>query len=71
MDFFQCLGSCFYPPNIKIPDTAFEVSFGSYHPGGCMMSLADGSTRFITDSIDLNVWRGLASRAGGEVPGEY
>jgi hypothetical protein len=53
------------------PNTAFEVSFGSYHPGGCMMSLADGSTRFITDSIDLNTWRALASRAGGEVPGEY
>jgi prepilin-type processing-associated H-X9-DG protein len=45
----------------------FEVSFSSYHPGGCNMSLADGSTRFVGESIDLEAWRALASRNGREV----
>jgi hypothetical protein len=29
--------------------------------------LADGSVRFIKDSIDVLVWQGLGSRNGGEV----
>jgi len=49
----------------------FEVSFSSNHPGGCNMSLADGSTRFVGDTIDLEAWRALASRNGGEVVGHY
>jgi hypothetical protein len=35
------------------------------------MSLCDGSTQFISESIDINVWRALGSRDGGEVVGKY
>jgi prepilin-type N-terminal cleavage/methylation domain-containing protein len=38
----------------------------SYHPGGVLTALADGSTRFVGESVDLVVWRSLGTRAGGE-----
>lgn len=43
----------------------------SKHSGGVNLLLADGSVRFIRNSIDLNTWQGLGSRAGGEVLGDY
>ncbi len=42
--------------------------FGSYHPGASVVSMADGSTRAISDSINLEVLHALGSRAGGELP---
>lgn len=43
----------------------------SYHVGGVQGSLADGSTRFFSDNIDLGVWNALGTRGGGEVLGEF
>ncbi|MEA1950146.1 MAG: DUF1559 domain-containing protein, partial [Planctomycetota bacterium] len=37
----------------------------SYHPGGVNVAFADGHVEFITDNIDLAVWRMLASIADG------
>ncbi|MDW8244417.1 MAG: DUF1559 domain-containing protein [Thermogemmata sp.] len=39
----------------------------SRHPGGVNAAMADGSVRFIRDSIDVNVWRAMGTRSGGEV----
>lgn len=39
----------------------------SRHPGGVNVLMADGSTRFVTDSIAQAVWRGLGTRNGGEL----
>jgi prepilin-type N-terminal cleavage/methylation domain-containing protein/prepilin-type processing-associated H-X9-DG protein len=39
----------------------------SYHPGGVNTLMADGSARFIKDSVSMQIWWGLGSRAGGEV----
>jgi hypothetical protein len=33
-------------------------------------TFADGSVRFVADTIDLDTWRNLGSVSGGEVPGE-
>jgi len=41
--------------------------FYSQHPGGANFSLVDGGARFISDTIALGVYRGLASTSGGEV----
>ncbi len=39
----------------------------SYHSGGVNVGFCDGSVHFIRDSIQLETWRALGSRGGGEV----
>ncbi len=39
----------------------------SYHPGGVNISFADGSVRFIKNSVNLLTWNALGTRSGGEV----
>jgi len=41
--------------------------FGSRHPAGTNFVFADGSAHLITETIDLDVYRALATRSGGEV----
>ena len=39
----------------------------SYHPGGVNALLADGSVKFLKNSINMNVYWGLGTKDGGEV----
>jgi prepilin-type N-terminal cleavage/methylation domain-containing protein/prepilin-type processing-associated H-X9-DG protein len=39
----------------------------SNHPGGVNMAFLDGSVRFIKNSINLNTYGAIATKAGGEV----
>ncbi len=59
------------PPNSTVPDsTAHGMGFlsaRSNFSGGVCVCFGDGSVRFIRDSININTWRALATRAGGEV----
>jgi prepilin-type processing-associated H-X9-DG protein len=41
-------------------------AYGSNHPGGANISLADGSVRFFSDSISMVSLRALSTRSGGE-----
>ena len=43
----------------------------SLHPGGVNVLLGDGSARFVTNGVAPSVWQALATRAGGEVPGDF
>ena len=43
----------------------------SFHTGGVNACLADGSVRFIRQSIAAATWAGLYTRSGGEVPGDF
>jgi len=64
----RVVGSCDHPPND--PHAHFE-DFGSYHASGANFVLADGSVRMIGSDIDLSVYYGLATRAGGEPAAKY
>ncbi len=46
-------------------------AWGSLHPGGANFAYADGSTRFIGDSIPLVTLRALATRWGKEVISDF
>jgi prepilin-type N-terminal cleavage/methylation domain-containing protein/prepilin-type processing-associated H-X9-DG protein len=43
-----------------------RMAASSYHPGGVNVVLADGSVHFVSESIDLGIWKALGSRALGE-----
>ena len=43
--------------------------FWSMHPGGCNFLLCDGSVRFLKESVEPNLFRVMATRAGGEAIG--
>jgi prepilin-type N-terminal cleavage/methylation domain-containing protein len=44
--------------------------FGSFHAGGAVFNFADGSTRFIAQSIDPQLFRQFGNRADGEIMNE-
>jgi prepilin-type N-terminal cleavage/methylation domain-containing protein len=53
-----------------------QASYGSilsrsYHVGVVHSLLADGAVRASSSSIDMNVWRALGTRSGGEVVGDF
>ncbi|QDT33113.1 DUF1559 domain-containing protein [Thalassoglobus polymorphus] len=65
----------FLTPNSEIPDAVSGSSkltaARSYHTGGAQFLFMDGSVHFISDSVDLNVYRGAWTRQGGEVESPF
>jgi prepilin-type N-terminal cleavage/methylation domain-containing protein/prepilin-type processing-associated H-X9-DG protein len=66
------------PPNSRIPDCSggTHVMAGgghgsycarSFHAGGVNAVFADGSSRYVSDQIDLAVWRSMSTRDGDEI----
>ena len=47
--------------------TYVAITSRSFHPGGVNVQVADGSVRFIKETINLVSWRALGTRGGGEV----
>jgi hypothetical protein len=70
---YETVRSCAIPPNNRRmppadPDDMGQLSgFKSMHPGGLSFALCDASVVFVSNSIDLNVYRGLATIRKGEV----
>jgi prepilin-type processing-associated H-X9-DG protein len=62
-------------PNSSTPDyTAHGRTWSaarSFHPGGVQVGLADGSVRFIRETISPTIWRALWTRAGGETVSNF
>ena len=44
-----------------------HIAASSYHTGGVNVCRADGSVRFVRDSIAFALWQGAGTRANGEV----
>jgi prepilin-type processing-associated H-X9-DG protein len=42
-------------------------SFRSRHPGGLQFAYADGSVHFVSNGIQLSIYRAMATIQGGEV----
>jgi prepilin-type N-terminal cleavage/methylation domain-containing protein len=63
--------SAYLAPNSKTPDLNAHGrgwhAARSFHPGGVITLMSDGSVRFVKDSIPVETWRSLGSRNGGEV----
>ncbi len=51
------------------PDSSQYINASSQHSGGVNCLMADGSVKFIKDSIAQMVWMGLGTRGGGETIG--
>jgi prepilin-type N-terminal cleavage/methylation domain-containing protein len=65
--------STYVTPNAGIPGNWIRsIANSNYnftssnHPGGVGSCFGDGSVRFISDSISLEVWRAMSTCAGGE-----
>jgi type II secretory pathway pseudopilin PulG len=58
----------FHRPNDKAPDdwTFSRYAARSYHPGGVVTGLGDGSVRVVSETVDLDVWRAYGTVNGGE-----
>ena len=80
---FTCYNHC-ATPNARINDCAcrlgtstmtdrvnqdgvFKASSG--HDGGVNCLFMDGAVRFVADSLELRIWRALATRSDGEIIG--
>jgi hypothetical protein len=51
--------------------TYAAVTSRSYHSGIVNVLMMDGASRTISNNVDLTIWRGLSTRNGREVLGEY
>jgi prepilin-type N-terminal cleavage/methylation domain-containing protein/prepilin-type processing-associated H-X9-DG protein len=65
--------TCAIPPNFVSRRGNYDplwwpnvLSFRSRHPGGLGFAMADGSVHFLSDEIDLRIYRALATISGGE-----
>jgi hypothetical protein len=62
------VGAANHTPNA--PDAQLD-DFTSWHVNGALFALVDGSVRFISQSIDRELFRALSTRDGGEMTGEF
>jgi prepilin-type N-terminal cleavage/methylation domain-containing protein/prepilin-type processing-associated H-X9-DG protein len=72
-DAMQSSGYCSYPYLNNPPCTQASSillmwqAARSRHPGGVNVGMADGSVKFVKNSVSLIVWRALSSAMGNEV----
>lgn len=48
-----------------------QLHYWSDHPGGAHFVFADGSTHFLSYTVDFRIFRALCTRAGGEVTSDH
>ncbi len=65
--------SCGVPLNYYYPPGKFSAgswdsnyNFASEHKGGAQFVMTDGAVRFVSENVDTNIYRGLATISGSE-----
>ena len=56
-----------YAPNSLRPPGKANRQARGLHPGGVNVSLCDGSTRFLADTVDIGIYRAALTINDGEV----
>jgi prepilin-type processing-associated H-X9-DG protein len=69
---FDCITSVTVDPTPPPAKPLLYSAYGwraarSMHVDGVNVLMADGSTRFVEDGIDLKLWQGLSTRANGDI----
>ena len=66
----EALGSTGAPINSThledAPINDKELCFSSRHPGGVQVAFADGSTRFVSEHVDREIWSAVGTRGNNE-----
>ena len=70
-EFSESVGAGSVPMNLRFKDPSrpiilLELSFSSYHTGGATFCMADGSVRYLSETIDFATYRAAFSRFGKE-----
>lgn len=60
-----------YPIGYTGNFTTNLTPFHSQHTGGANFALCDGSVRFLSRNMSLDILKNLSTRDGGEVNGEF
>jgi len=66
--------SCVYPWGTNPPCNASAPAFNaarSSHPGGVFVLMADGSVRFVKDSVSIGHWRQISWHPSRNEGGQY
>jgi len=75
-EYANTVGNFNVTPNSKVPDCSAWGGVGtgigffsarSRHPGGINATFADGSVRFVKDTVAPRTWLALGTRAGAEI----
>jgi prepilin-type N-terminal cleavage/methylation domain-containing protein len=71
-EFTEAAGSAVLPINAQrdtphLHGRVLEMAFGSSHAAGAFFAMGDGSVHYLDDSIELAIYRALATRRGREL----
>jgi hypothetical protein len=73
---FQTLSTTALPINYRLHDPVAGfpdicIAYRSWHPGGAHFLMGDSSVHFLSQNIDGETYRAMASRSGGETIGAF
>ncbi len=66
--FYKLSSGAFFDCRASVDGGPHRVTnFRSYHSGGASFLFLDGAVNFLSENIDMGVYRGVSTLQGGEV----